>query len=124
MEVLGIAACTARPLVFGSALLRGACILCEQAVTAPSASCALPNIEFCFLARRLCAGKQAFSSMPNAGSAHKPELATNHCGRALAAKGRTARTDADTNFVALARPFVARPTWPVHAFGCRPLKAR
>jgi len=85
----------ARPSVFGFAILRRARIDPEQAVT----------------------GRQASSSMPNEGSAHRPEPATNHCGRA-------ARTDADSNVVALARPSAAAAAWDVRAFECRPLKAR
>ena len=80
----------ARP-VFGFALPRRACICTEQAVTAPSATRALPNIEFLSPPRKLCAGKQTFSSLLNAGALHRFVLATSHCGSALAANGRTAR---------------------------------
>jgi hypothetical protein len=102
----------ARPLVFGFALLCRACIGTEQAVTSRSATWALPNIGFLSLTRRPSAGKQAICSLLNAGSAHRTQPATKHFGRALAAKGRTARADAARNCLELARPcgkFLARP---------------
>ena len=125
MEGLGSAAGTALPLVFGFALLRRARIDSEQAVTRLSETRALMRIGFFVLPSKLCLGKRAFSSMANEGSAHRAEPASNHCGLALAASeaGRTARADADTNFVELAQcvGFTGRH---VHAFKCRPLKVR
>jgi len=90
----------ARPLVFvfGFALLRRACI------------------DIGFLLHS--------SSALNAGSALRLALATNHCGRALAANGRTARADAATSFFELARPCVELPAEQVRAFECRLLQAR
>ena len=116
----------ARPLAFGFALLRRACIGSEQAVTSRSATWALPNIGFLLPSMALGAGKQAFSSMPNAGSVLRKALVPNHFGRALAASeaGRKARTDAATNFDDLARPCTGLTAWQVHAFECQPPQAR
>ena len=127
MEGLGIAACTARPLVFGSALLRRVCILFEQAVTWLNESGALMGIGFLVLPRKLCARQQMFFSViPSEGSAHRSEPASNRCGRALAASeaGRTARADATKYFDELARPNVGSTAWDVQAFEYRTLQAR
>lgn len=80
----------ARPLVFGFALPRRACIGFDEAVTWSNEARALMSIGFFVLVRKLCARNQAFSSLPNAGSAHRAEPAPNHCGRALTANGRAA----------------------------------
>ena len=54
---------------------------------------------------KLCLGKQAFSSLLNAGSAQRLEPVPNHSGLALAASeaGRTARADARTTVLTLVR---------------------
>jgi len=98
----------ARPVVFGFALLRRACICFECAVTLQSAARALLGIEV--LVR--CA------SLLNAGWVPEPELGSNRCGRALAASeaGRTARADADPNFVALVRWGFRLVAWFGYAF--------
>ena len=124
MEGLGSAAGTALPLVFGSALLRRACICSERAVTSLSEPCALPNIGFPNSMTKLCATQQAFSSLPNAGSVLPCEAASNGSGRALAAKGRTAHAEVAQHFDELARPCVGLTAWDVRVFECRLFKAR
>jgi hypothetical protein len=66
------------------------------------------------------------TSLLNAGWVPEPELGSNRCGRALAASeaGRTARADADPNFVALVRWDVRLVAWIGYAFSVWPLKAR
>jgi len=123
MEGLGSAACTAPPLVFGSALLRRARILSEQAVTSPSEAETLVGFGFFVLPKKLCPGKRILSAMPNAASVPRGKAASNHCGGALAAKGRTARADAARDFGDLARPSDRLTAWDVRAFETRPLKA-
>jgi hypothetical protein len=72
---------------------------CAEPVLVPSelglrrATRALPNIG---LLVRFC-------SPVNAGSVREPEPGSNRSGCALAANGRTARADADPDFVALIR---------------------
>ena len=105
------------PLAFGFALLRRACIETEQAVT-------LLIIGFLGSMSKLCATQQASSLLPNAGSLHRDEPASSRCGRALAAKGRTAHANATTNFVALAPACVGFTAGDVQAFECQRLKAR
>ena len=97
-----------RPLAFGFALLRRACIGIEHAATSQSEAPALLDIGFLLPS----------CSLFNAGSVLKHGLATNHCGRALAANGRTARSDAARNFDELVRPCFRLPAWKVHAFEC------
>ena len=113
MEGLGSAAGTGRPRVFGFVLLRRAFLRTEQAVTWTGSPGALRNIGFFGPPRKLCADKQAFSSLLNAGSAQRRKAVPNHSGLALAASeaGRTARADADSNFVEVARPGVGLPAW-------------
>jgi hypothetical protein len=88
----------------------------ERAVTLQGASWALPNIGLLVLS----------SLRLNAGSVRDPELGSNRCGRALAASeaGRTARADAEPNFVALARWCFRLVACATDAFEARPLKAR
>ena len=52
----------------------------------------------------------------NAGTVLRVEPVPNRCGRALAAEGRTARADADSNFVALAPTLVGLLRWHANAF--------
>jgi len=125
MEGLGSAACTARPVVFDHCAhaqslywLRTSCDFAARD----------QSLAECWILHRcgptLHSGGGSFSLLPNAGSAHRPEPTTNRCGRALAAKGRTAGADAARAFGSVARPSATVAVVEVRVFESRLLKAR
>ena len=83
-----------RPLAFGFALLRRACICFEQAVTSQSVARTSTDSAFLQPSKTLGSDRNALVACFGAGIALRLEIATNQCGRALAASeaGRTAQT--------------------------------
>jgi hypothetical protein len=65
---------------------------------------------------KLYRGKRVSFSTPSEASAHRPEPVPNRRGRALAAKGRTARANAAKTFDEVDRPSATVATCEVCAF--------